>query len=172
MPLAAPTRRSFLALLGLAPLSGCIVGGNPPLPYSRVRAVTVDVSPLVDKGLPNYAEKVAALARPALARAFADILAPNDRAAPTVTVTISEIHLTAAQGSSGGGFLDGPGADDQIVGRLETSAANGLPVLGRPLFATRSPADAGPWYLPDIDDRRLAKLVDLYAIWARREFSD
>lgn len=163
-------RRAFLALAGLAPLSGCILGGEPPLPHAKVRAVTLDVGPLVDKGLSNYAQKVEAMGRPALARAFADILAPNDRKAPTVTVSISEIHFSASPNGGGSDDTLGPGDEDAATGRLDVSAADGLPAFSRRLFATRSPADAGPWYLPDIDDRRLAKLLDLYAIWARREF--
>lgn len=166
-----PTRRTLLAGLGLAPLAGCMVGGNPPLPYRRVRAVDIDVRPLVERGLPDHARKVEALGRAALQRAFADALAPNDPRAPTATVVVGMIRLAA--GPSGGD--DGPfgwGDDDEVTGRLDVTATAGLLALSRPLRAGRSPADSGPWYAPEFDDRRLKNLLDLYAVLARRELAE
>lgn len=164
-----PTRRTLLATLALAPLAGCMVGGEPPLPHGRVRAVRIDVSPLVAKGLPNWAARAARFAEPAFARAFAPILAPNDSRAPVVTVTIDEILLA----SWAGGSDDDPlGADvvDTVRARLTTSAVAGLPTLARPMLVTRPAGDSGPWYAADIDDRRLAGLLATLAGWCRREF--
>lgn len=162
------TRRSLLTALGLAPLGGCIVGGNPPLPHGRLREITLDVRPIAAKGLAGYAEKVAALGRPALERAFVDMLAPNDPRAGVATLRVDEIRL--ASGSGDGEFP--PAESDEFTGRLEVAAIDGLPALSRPIRATRAPGDAGPWYLPDIDDRRLAGLLALAATWARREFPE
>lgn len=162
------TRRSLLAALGLAPLSGCIVGGNPPLPHRHLRAITLDVRPIAAKGLPGYADKIAALGRPVLERAFVDMLAPNDPRGAVATLRVDEILL--ASGSGEGSFA--PAVSDEFSGRLEVAAIDGLPALSRPIRATRAPGDAGPWYLPDIDDRRLAGLIDLAATWARREFPE
>lgn len=163
------TRRSLLVALGLGPLTGCIVGGNPPLPHTRIRAVTLDVGPIAAQGLTGWAEKVAAAGRPALTKAFADILAPNDPKGAVVTVRVDQIHLAAGTGDDGSPF--GIGDKDEARGRLDVAPVDGLPALSRDLRATRSPADAGPWYTPGFDDRRLAGLMDLFAIWARREFA-
>lgn len=165
------TRRAFLVGLGATPLAGCIVGGNPPLPYAKVRAVEIDVRPLVERGLPNYARKVEAIGRTALRRAFADALAPSDPNAPTVTVVVDMIRFAA----SPAGFDDGPfggGDDDEAIGRLDLTGPGRRPTIDRPLRATRSPADSGPWYAPDFDDRRLENLLALYALRARRELAE
>lgn len=171
VPAPRPTRRALLAGLGLAPLAGCMVGGNPPLPYRKVRAVEIDVRPLVERGLPTYAEKVETLGRDALRRAFADALAPNDPDAPRVTVVVAMVRLAAAPA----GGDDGPAGwsdDDEITGRLDLAGATGRPTFSRPLRVTRSPADSGPWYAPEFDDRRLKNLLDIFAIRARRELAE
>ena len=170
MPPPRIPRRAVLALFGGLPLSGCIVGGNPPLPFEAVRAIDLDVTPLATRGLPNWAERVEAALRPALARLFADALAPNDPKAPRIRIVID--HVWCAPSPSGDD--DGPfrtDAEDEMAGRVETPAWAGLPALTRSIRASRSPADAGPWYLPDIDDRRLAALAEKFAAFARREIA-
>ncbi|MCE1236373.1 MAG: hypothetical protein LWW93_08445 [Hyphomicrobiales bacterium] len=166
------TRRALLAGLGLAPLAGCMVGGNPPLPFSKVRAVEIDVRPLVERGLPNYAQKVETIGRAALRRAFADALAPSDADAPTVTVVISMIHFAASPSGRREAPFHGGYDDDEATGRLDLAGTSRLLSLSRPLRVTRSPADSGPWYAPDFDDRRLENLLAIFAIRARRELAD
>lgn len=170
MPLGSITRRTILATLGLAPLAGCMVTGNPPLPHRRFRTVTLDVGPIAAKGLTGYAEKVDALGRPALARAFLDRMAPSDAKAAVVVLHVDEIRL--ASGSGDGDDHFGLGVTDELSARLDVAPIDGLPALSRRLHVTRAPGDAGPWYLPDIDDRRIAGLLALTAVWARREFPD
>ncbi len=172
---ACLTRRTLLATLALAPLGGCIVTGNPPLPHTRVRMVRVDVAPLVAKGMPGYAARVAALAEPALTRAFAGRLDRDDDSAPVVTVTIEEIHMAPTAGFGGGGEDGADGGSemlDTVRGRLAVTATGRLPALARPLRADRSATDSGPWYAPDNEDRRLAALITDFAQWARREFPE
>ena len=168
---ALPTRRTVLVGLAAAPLAGCMVGGNPPLPFSKVRAVDIDVRPLVERGLPGYAEKVAVIGREALRRAFADALVPDDRDAPTVTVVVSMVRLGAAP-SGGDDAPAGWRDDDEATGRLDLTGTSRFLSLSRPLRVTRSPADSGPWYTADFDDRRLKNLLDVFAIRARRELAE
>lgn len=163
------TRRAFLALLGVTPLAGCIVGGHPPLPFERVRAIDVDTAPLAARGLPTWAGKITAALRPALARAFADALAPNDSKAPAIRVVVERVWLAAAPVDLE--LVRDGTVRDEMVGRLLVPATAGLPAFDRPIRALRSPTDAGPWYLPDIDDRRLDALADLFAILVRRELA-
>lgn len=169
MPSRRLDRRAFLALAGLAPLAGCAGLGEPPLPWARLRSIDLDVSPLAEKGLPRYAEEVAAIGRPLLAQAFADALAPADAKAPRATVTIDEIRFAGSFGRTGGplGWED----RDRLSGRLVVAPV-GAAAISRRLFADRPPSDAGPWYLPDIDRRRLEGLLRVYVAWARREFSN
>lgn len=166
------TRRALLAGLGLAPLAGCIVGGNPPLPYPKVRAVEIDVRPLVERGMPNYALKVEALGRAALRRAFADALAPNDRDAPTVTLVVDMIYFTSWPNSDHDGPFGRRGGEDEATGRLDVTGTPRLVSLSRPLRVTRSPSDSGPWYAADFDDRRLENLIALFALRARAELAE
>ena len=158
-------RRTLLAGLALAPLAGC-AGAEAPLPRTRLRAVRLDVAPLVEKGLPNWAAKVARLAEPRLAAAFADLLAPGDAAAPVVTVSIDEIRLAST--GIGIGLFGDVADEDEISGRLVVAPPRAAPVTRR-LTAHRAP-ESGPWSAPDAEDRRLADLLALWARWARREF--
>lgn len=162
-------RRAFLALAGLAPLAGCAGLVEPPLPWTRLRSVEFDVSPLAEKGLPRYAEDVAAIGRPLLAQAFADVLAPGDTKAPRATVTVETVRFAGSPGGSDGplGWED----RDHMAGHVVVAPAGAAPVSRR-LFADRSPTDAGPWYLPDNERRRLEGLLRVYVAWARREFSN
>lgn len=165
------TRRALLAALGLAPLAGCATVGEPPLPYARVRAVRLDAAEIAARGLPRYADTIVAAGRPALARAFADLLAPNDPRAPIVTVSVDEIRLAPGDGGGGGDDFPGAAERDEITGRLLVAASADGPAVSRRLHATRIPGDSGPWYLPDIENRRLETLLTDFAAWARREFA-
>lgn len=169
MSTSSLTRRAVLVGLAVPPLAACMVGGNPPLPYAKVRAVEIDVRPLVEKGLPGYAEKVAVVGREALRRAFADALAPNDPEAPTVTVVVSMVRLASAPVDDDG-TLDRN--DDEATGRLDLTGTSRFLSMSRPLYASRSSADAGPWYTADFDDRRMKNLLDVFAIRARRELAE
>ena len=162
-------RRAFLALAGLAPLAGCAGLAEPPLPWTRLRSIDLDVSPLADKGLPRYAEEVAAVGRPLLTQAFADLLAPGEAKAPRAVVIVDEIRLAGSPGRNEGplGWED----RDRLSGRLVVAPV-GAAAVTRRLFADRPPSDAGPWYVADIDRRRLENLLRVYVVWARREFSN
>ncbi len=167
----ALTRRTLLLGLGVAPLAGCMVTGNPPLPHARIRAVRIDVSPLVDKGVSNWAARIEKIADAAARVAFADVLAPQDTNAPTLTLVIGEAHLDSYSG--GAAMLgDVDTAKDWIDGRIRTSAVRGLPALDRRVYADCAAADSGPWYVPGIDDRRIETLTRVWVASTRRELAD
>lgn len=167
---AALTRRTVLAAIGLAPLAGCVVTGNPPLPHARIRAVRIDVGPLADRGVSNWAARIKTLAEAAVRDAFADALTPGDRSAPEITLVIAQAWLASYTG--GASLVTDPDAAvDWMEGWLTTSPARDLPSLRRGVSARVGAADSGPWYVQDIDARRIEHLTRVWVANARRELA-
>lgn len=168
----ALTRRALLAGLGLAPLAGCVTTGEP-LPRTVFRDVRVDTGEIVRRGLPNWADRVAAAATPALRRAFADRIDPKAAKAPVLVVAISAVTLEPWTGRDSRptfGLADRP--TDWMEGALILPGTAGRPGGRRPLIATADPAASGVWFAPDVDQRRLETLATVFARWARKEFAD
>jgi len=163
------TRRALLGAIGLAPLAGCVVTGNPPLPHTRIRAVRIDVGPLAARGVSNWAARIRTLAETAARDVFADALAPSDRTAPELTLVIDGAWLASYSGGSMS--LDPDSSIDWMDGRITTSAARGLPELGRRVLVRVDASDSGPWYAPDIDARRLEHLTRMWVGEARRQLA-
>lgn len=164
-----PTRRAVLAGLGLLPLAGCAaqLGLEPALPRRTYRDLRIDVAPMVRKGVPNWAARVAAAVRPAARRAFADMIDPNDRRAPVLVLEIDAVNFPIYVAGWDRFPLGSFGADDA------TDWLDGWVVAGttrRRVAVTSPAARAGAWYLPDIDQRRLDRLAETFAWWARKEF--
>jgi hypothetical protein len=166
----ALTRRTLLGAIGLTPLTGCMVTGNPPLPHARIRAIRVDVGPLAARGVSNWAARIRTLAEAAVHDAFADALAPGDRSAPDLTLVVDQAWLTSY---SGGSSLttDPDASTDWMDGWITTSPAHGLPELRHRVMIRVDAADSGPWYAPDIDARRLEHLTRAWVAGARRELA-
>ena len=159
------SRRALLLAAVALPLAAPARAQGGPITATRYRSVRPDVSGLVQRGLPNYAVKVEAMAKRALADAFADRMAPRDPAAADLVLHVDEILLTAdtTQGNS----LFPGGSEDQFVGRISI-AVGGRRETRR--FDVSRPPSSGPWNAPDYEDRRLADLLRLAVGWARREF--
>lgn len=164
-------RRTALALIagGLLPLAGggCMVTGDPPLPVGRLRSVRLDASVLAERGLPGYAARLTAVGQPMLAAAFADILAPNDRTAPDLVVTVTGVTLPSMPDDDP--MSPGHGSEDRMTGELLVTVFGSL--RRRRMVASAAARMAGPWTAPDFDDRRLANLLRIYVAWARREIA-
>lgn len=165
------TRRSFLAAIGLTPLAGCMVTGNPPLPHARIHSLRVDVGPLADRGLPNWAARIETIAQTAARDMFADALVPTDRTATDLTLVIDKAWLSSY---SGGGMLLGS-ADtptDWMDGWITTSPVRKLPALRRRVYVELDAGMSGAWYAPDIDSRRIENLTRAWVASARRELAE
>lgn len=172
----ALTRRALLAGLALAPLAGCAgdprleaaLGLEPALPRRRFRAVRIDASPIATAGMPAWARRVGDAVRRAAAPAFADMIDPGDRKAPVLTLEIDAcnfpVYVAGRWRTIPFGAFGADGITDWIEGNLVFGATR------RRVAASRPAADAGPWYLPDIDQRRLDGVAAVFAAWARREF--
>lgn len=173
---SALTRRALLAGLAVAPLAACAetdvrasLGLEPKLPRRRFRALRIDVSPMTRAGVPHWAARVGAAVKRAAEPAFADMIDPGDRKAPVLTLELDAcdfpIWRARPKDIPFGDFGDAD-ETDWIVGHVVFGATR------RRVAVTRSAADAGHAYLPDVDQRRIDNVATTFAGWARREFED
>ncbi|MBV5265131.1 hypothetical protein [Pinisolibacter aquiterrae] len=170
------TRRALLAGLALAPLAGCAgepglqsaLGLEPPLPRRRFRALKVDASPIAAAGMPAWARRVGDAVRRAATPAFADMIDPSDRKAPVLTLEIDAcdfpVYVAGRWRTIPFGSFSGDAHSDWIEGWVTWGTTR------RRITASRDAESAGPWSLPDIDQRRLDGVATVFAAWARREF--
>jgi len=163
------TRRTLLAALALAPLGACAtLAPQPALAARRFRDLRIDASPMAAKGVPNWAARVAHAVAPAARRQFADLIDPRDRKAPVLTLEIDAVNFAIYTGGMNINPFGSYGTDNA------TDWIDGWVVVGaeRRHVLTSAPAgQSGPWYLPDIDQRRLDHLAEVFAYWARHEFA-
>lgn len=163
------TRRALLAALAFAPLGACAaLTPQPALTTRRFRAIRIDVSPMVAKGVPNWAARVARALAPAARRAFADLVDPSDRKAPVLTLQIDAVDFAIYTGGLNTDPFGAYGADGS------TDWIDGWIVFGgerRHVATSCSAALSGAWYLPDIEQRRLERIAAVFTQWARREFA-
>lgn len=163
--LFAPTRRALLAGLALAPLVACTTPGEAPLGLARVRAVRIDAAPLAAKGVSNWAARLRAAAEAAVPTSFAGALAPADRTATDLTLSITAAWLYPYVGSPGD---DGDDAFFDWIEATLTVSGGGRATTTRRLFVRQPPTASGPWYRPGIDDIRTERLARALVAEARR----
>lgn len=175
------TRRGFFTLAGAASLSGaailggCVSSGDIPLSSTeaaaiRFRSVDVDVGQLVARGLAPWAQLVRASMQPELNRMFATRITPGDKRADRVVVRVDSIFLTSWAGSSGGGgwFDSGGGSDsDYMEGDALVMSPDGSVRAKYHILLALPASSAGAWYLPDIDNRRVVNLAQVFGQWVR-----
>lgn len=173
------TRRAFFALAGAASLGGaamiggCMSSGDIPLSAAeaatlRFRSVDVDVGPLVARGLTPWAKLVRSTMQPELNRLFAARLVPGDKRADRIVVRIDSIFLTSWAGSNGGGWFDGEGSEtDYMEGDVFVMSPDGAVRAKYHILLALPASSAGAWYLPDIDNRRVANIAQVFAQWVR-----
>ena len=165
------TRRALIAAFAAAPLAGCAaeLGLEPTLPKRRFRAVTIDTSAITAAGYPGWGARLGEALRRAAGPAFADLVDPKDRKAPVLKLEIEAVNVPVWQDGRWRSFPFGDfGADshaDWIVGHVVA------PGLRRRIAVDARAEDAGAWYAPDIDKRRLDRLAEIFVAWARREFA-
>jgi hypothetical protein len=150
-----------LALIALA--CAPVAAGAQQAP-AKFRAIKVDVSHLVEKGLGPEAEWIAADLPGRLQAAFAGRLAPGAAAAPTLLVRIDLVTL----GDSGGGGTQpfgGVGARDEIQGVALVVAPGGRTLASFPLFTSQIDFTGGSVYERGTERRRVAELASSFAQW-------
>lgn len=165
------TRRSFLAaalagpVLAAAPFAG--IAARAQAPVTVIGAIHVDVSRLQAQGWGNTALAI----KLGLERELAQALGPNLKrgAGSTLNVAVRGVFLNSYAGGGGGRWGGGSDGGSDSFDSVATVVSRGNRVLATyPVLSTVSASSAGPWYLPDIDQRRMDGLIRVNAGWIRR----
>lgn len=158
------TRRSFLLQ---AAAGAALTLSVPALAQARtIGAIRVDTSRLAAQGWGPRAEEI----RRALERQLATTLAPMiRRGGPTLSVAVKGVWLASWAGGGGGGKpSDGGASLDNFDADYVLTGPRGE-VLGQWSILSNLGSDSGgAWYRPDIDQRRVAALIENNALWIRR----
>jgi hypothetical protein len=134
-----------------------------------LRSILVDVAPMKARGLGSFAERVRVAVVRAMADEFAGRLAPGDRRAPTLNVSVRSVSLSAFGGPSGGrGARGGDTSTDSIDSRLTVSGPGGSNT--QPLLVTQAAGGGGGFrFGTENDDAgRIEALARALAHWTRR----
>lgn len=167
--LVAVSAPFIVGALAAGPVPAAAVEASAPFAGAaaaqmRFRAIKVDVSPLIEKGLGPEASWMAEDLPGRLQAAFAGRMAPRDAAAPTLVVRIDQVWLGA---SSGGGTQPyvGTAARDNIEGVGMVVAPDGKVIAAYPLFSTLLAFTGGSVYEIGTERRRVAELASSFAQW-------
>lgn len=164
-------RRQFLAicLAGTAALALAVPAAEAQ--PSVIGAIRVDVSALESQGWGGHALAI----KLGMERELAAALGADYRRGrgTTLVVTVRGVFLNSYAGGGGGGGGrwggGGGGNTSDSFDSVATLVAPGNRVIATyPVLSTVSAFSAGPWYLPDIDQRRLDGLIKHNAAWIKR----
>jgi hypothetical protein len=170
--LTMTTRRNLLA----TSLGGLVVALSPVValqadaqPVPAIGAIRVDVSRLVTQGWGSNALAIKLGMERELTAALGPLLRPG--AGPTLNVAIRGVFLNSYAGGGGGGGRwggDGNNSSDSFDSEATLVGRGNRIIATYPVLSTVSSSAAGPWYLPDIDQRRLDNLIQINAAWIKR----
>jgi hypothetical protein len=163
------TRRNLLSF-GLAGAALAL----SPLPITAVQAQTrtigairVDTSRIARQGWGENADRI----RVAMERQLAQTLGPLYRrgAGATLHVTVKGVWLSSFAGGSGGGKpTGGGGSNDNFDTDVALVGPRGEVLQTFPILSVLDSGSGGAWYRPDVDQRRVAALIENNALWIRR----
>lgn len=160
------TRRGILGV-GLAmPALAVAHVGESQAQTLTIGAIHVDVSRLKAQGWGSNALGI----KLGLERELEAALAGHLRrgAGPTLNVAVRAVFLNSYAGNDGGRWGSGGSTADSFDSEA-TLVARGNRVLKTwPVLSTVPASSAGPWYLPDIDQRRMDSLIKHNAGWITR----
>lgn len=162
------TRRGAIALFAgvaaaaAAPTLAAAQEGAPP-----IKAIVVDTSRLARLGAGGTGEIIRADLVRSLRRIFADRMAPGSRGGATLTARIDSVQLAAYSDNSFSAFGSQNNLD--YIEGAGILSVGGRVVSTTPILANVDASYSGAWNLPDIGERRLASLADIFAQWLRRE---
>lgn len=161
------TRRNLLSL-------GLMGAAFALAPLSAARAqtrtfgkISVDTSRIALQGWGANADRI----RVAMERQLAATLGPMYRrgAGPTLHVTVKGVWLASFAGTSGGGKpTGGGGSNDNFDSEIFVLGPRGEVLQTFPILSVLDSGSGGAWYLPDVDQRRVAALIENNALWIRR----
>lgn len=143
------------------------VAAEPYVPHQTAFAgAAVDTSGLADRGLPNYAARIARETASSVRDIFADRLAEGRPGAPRVIVRVDTIELGNAASSQLG--LWSGGSSDSISGAAVVVDANGRVLFEKPLWTSLPVLGSAADVLYD-EDLRARKLVATLARWVKQD---
>lgn len=128
-----------------------------------IGAIRVDAWRLGPQGWGENAPRIAR----ALERELARQLAPlRQRGGPTLHVTVQGLWLASGAGGSVAG--DGSGSGNDNMDSLAEVVDRGRVLASHQIRSTLLDSSGGAWHLPDVDQRRVAALLENNAQWIRR----
>ena len=166
------TRRSFLAAalaaptLAIASFPGGALAQTPvPAGTTTISAIRVDVSRLQAQGWGSNALAI----KLGLERELAEALGPrlHRGPGPTLNVAVRGVFLNSYAGGDGGRWSGG-GTSDSFDSEATLVGRGNRIIATWPVLSTVPAGSAGPWYLPDIDQRRMDGLIRHNAGWISR----
>lgn len=131
-----------------------------------IGAIRVDTTRIAAQGWGERARLIGA----AMERQLAQTLGPLYRrgAGATLLVTVKGVWLSSFAGGGGGKPPGGGGADDNFDSDIAVLGPRGQVLQSFPVLSVLPSNYAGAWYRPDIDQRRVAALIENNALWIRR----
>ncbi len=158
------TRRAFI----LSAIAGSMLATHGPASAQArtIGAIRVDASRIAVQG---WGERSREIER-ALARQLSATLAPMiRRGGPTLHVTVKGVWLASfASGSGGGKPTGGGGSMDNFDADYALVGPRGEVLGNWPILSNIGSDSGGAWYRPDVDDRRVAALIENNALWIKR----
>lgn len=155
-----PTRRHLVLAAAAFLLAGCQT--TPPLgSATAIGAIRVDVSRLVELGVGPRAETVRTRLEQELARGFAD-----RRQAGGATLTVAVRGLTMP--TYVGGDIDDGATSDYLESLVTVTGRKGEVLATYPVLSMNGAGDSGFWFSPDIDERRVERVIVNHAAWIRK----
>lgn len=154
------TRRAFLT--GSAVLAAGGLASFPALAQGiAIGAIRVDARRLGPQGWGERAPRIAGALEAELARQLAPL---RQRGGPTLHVTVQGLWLASAVG----GGSPGEGSTNDNMDSLAEVIDRGRVLFSRDIRSHLLSSSGGAWYRPDVDERRVAALLENNAQWIRR----
>jgi hypothetical protein len=154
------TRRAFLT--GSAVLAAGGLASFPALAQGiAIGAIRVDARRLGPQGWGERAPRIARALEAELARQLAPL---RQRGGPTLHVTVQGLWLASAVG----GGSPGEGSTNDNMDSLAEVIDRGRVLFSRDIRSHLLSSSGGAWYRPDVDERRVAALLENNAQWIRR----
>lgn len=136
--------RKYLAILAAVAVLGFA---------SHAQALTIDTSAISARGHRGFAAEI----RPLLASELQKALGPRFRGAGTVRIT--KIYLAPFGGQS----VSSGEVEDKIYGVVIVPGRGAIPIA-----VSLPPSTGGAWYAPNVDERRVYRLIEAFAGWVAR----
>ncbi len=133
---------------------------------STFSSVTVDTSGMAERGLTNYAARIAKETEPLVTKIFADRLSAGRSSGARLIIKVDIIDLGSSESTNVGLF--GTSSQDTISGSGVVVDAHGREVFRKPID-TSLPAMHSPGDLLYVENLRAVNLVETLARWIKQD---